>query len=58
MNYSELIIEREIIEEQIKIVKKQMSYFSSWTTSTVAKSTVEKLTILLAELEEKRKELY
>jgi hypothetical protein len=58
MKYSELIIEREIVENEIKVVKEQMSYFSSWTTSLVAESTLEKLKILLEILEEKRKELY
>ena len=58
MEYSELIIEREIVEDQIKIVKEQINYFSTWTTSLVAESTVEKLTARLETLEENRKELY
>lgn len=58
MEYSELIIEREIVEDQIKIVKEQIKYFSTWTTSLVAESAVEKLTEILETLEENRKELY
>lgn len=58
MEYSELIIKREIIEDQIKIVKEQINYFSTWTTSLVAESTVEKLIERLETLEENRKELY
>lgn len=58
MEYSELIIKREIVEDQIKIVKEQIKYFSTWTTSLVAESTVEKLTKRLETLEENRKELY
>jgi hypothetical protein len=58
MKHSEIIIEREIVEEQIKIVKEQIEYFSSWTTSLVAESTVEKLKHRLETLEDDRKKLY
>jgi hypothetical protein len=57
MEYSELIIEREIIEDQIKIVKEQIKYYEGFGFNR-SRFTLDDLYERLELLEENRKELY
>lgn len=57
MEYSDLIIEREIIEDQIKIVKEQIKYYEGFGYNR-SRFTLDDLYERLELLEENRKELY
>jgi hypothetical protein len=57
MEYSELIIEREIVEDQIKIVKEQIKYYEGFGF-TLSRFKLDDLYERLETLEENRKELY
>jgi hypothetical protein len=57
MKYSELIIEREIIEDQIKIVKEQIKYYEGFGFNR-SRFTLDDLYERLDLLEENIKELY
>lgn len=57
MEYSELIIEREIVEDQIKIVKDQIKYYEGFGFNR-SRFTLDDLYERLELLEENRKELY
>ncbi len=59
MEYSELIIEREIVEDQIRIVKEQIKYYEGFGSKMLrTRFMLDDLYERLDILEENRKELY